>query len=297
MKRAFSIRFFAPLLGLSLLALVPFSPDADAEGIPPTESSPAVPASQPAAEITIPNPELKIVINIPTYQLFVYEKGQVVKEYAVAVGQPKYPSPTGAYNVGRIEWNPWWYPPDSPWAEDAEVTPPGPGNPLGPVKMVMEPDLRVHGTNKDHSVGRPASHGCFRMHNNDAKELAWYLQSRSSMKNDESLQEKYRKNSKSTFVVKLDYPVPVEITYEPVFVTAETIEIHPDLYWKIKKIKDKVLQVTASSGLDPKIYDETKLAKIKRTWKTQYIPIADLLPEIAIPKVDVEKVSAEQVVH
>jgi hypothetical protein len=278
MKPLLSFRFCGYLFAVVLLSLCPFSSELNAQSNTP-ESAPATPTSQPSAEVTIPKPDLKILINIPTYQLFVYENGKVVKQYSVAVGQPKYPSPTGNYNIARIEWNPWWYPPDSPWAEDAKVTPPGPKNPLGPVKMVMETDLRVHGTNKDYSVGRPASHGCFRMHNKEARELAWYLQARSSVKNDESLLDKYKKSPGSTFVVKLDYAVPVQITYEPILVTADTIEIHPDLYWKIQKIKDKVLQVTTASGLDPSIYDDKKLSKIKRAWKTQYIPTASLLPD------------------
>jgi len=289
MKRASKIRSLAALLAFPFLILLGPVPFTRAQTEPQTaESLPARSAEsqpQPLAEslpVLPPFPDLKISINIPIYTLALYEKGKLIKEYKVAIGQPKYPSPTGSYNIERIEWNPWWYPPDSPWAEDAEVTPPGPGNPLGPVKMVMETDLRVHGTNRPGSVGRAASHGCFRMRNDDARELAWYLQSRSSWKHDEALPVKYKKHNRSTFVVKLDHPVPVEIGYQPIFVTPEWVQIYPDLYWKIPKIKDKVIEATTEAGLDPKVYDEKKLAKIKRAWKPLFIPTVELLPELSV---------------
>lgn len=226
----------------------------------------------------IPNPELKIVINIPEMKLRLYEKGKVVSEHAVAVGMPRYQTPVGTYSIERIEWNPWWLPPDSDWAKDAKKTPPGPGNPLGPVKMVMSEALRIHGTNKPGSVGRAASHACIRMHNEEAKELAWYIQSRSSLKSDEALLEKYSKNRGTTFYVPLEYPAEVDFIYEPISVTKETIEVLPDIYGKMKKLKDVILEKVQLLNIDPSILDSEKLSKIKKPYKEKLIvQLSDLL--------------------
>ncbi len=239
------------------------------------------PESMPTALPSIPNPELKIVINIPEMKLKLFEKGVFVSEHKVAVGMAKYPTPVGNYAIERIEWNPWWLPPDSDWAKDAEKTPPGPRNPLGPVKMVMSDALRIHGTNKPGSVGHAASHACIRMHNEEAKELAWYIQSRSSSKTDEKLLEKYSKNRGSTFYVALDHPVNVEFIYEPIAVTSESIEILPDIYGKVKKLKDKILERAEFAKVDTSKLDPEKISKIKKPSKEKLsVKISDLEPNL-----------------
>lgn len=249
-----------------------------------TQSFPTTPGLSPesmplsSAIPAIPNPDLKIVINIPEMKLRLYEKGALVSEHTVAVGMPQYQTPIGSYSIERIEWNPWWLPPDSDWAKDAEKTPPGPGNPLGPVKMVMDDALRIHGTNKPGSVGRAASHACIRMHNEEAKELAWYIQSRSSLKNDEKLLEKYSKNRKSTFYVALDHSTPVEFIYEPVSVTQESIEVLPDVYGKMKKLKDVIIEKVQLLNIDANVLDPEKLSKLKKPYKDKLVvQLSDLV--------------------
>ena len=51
------------------------------------------------------------------------------REFGVATGQSRYPTPLGRFEI-IVKWrNPWWYPPDSDWAKDAKPVPPGPGQP------------------------------------------------------------------------------------------------------------------------------------------------------------------------
>ena len=53
-----------------------------------------------------------------------------------------------------------------------EVIPAGPENPLGERAIYLDWSLyRIHGTNAPNSIGRSASHGCFRMHNKHVKDL------------------------------------------------------------------------------------------------------------------------------
>ena len=266
-------RFYSLFTSFTLLLLIIIS-NSYAQSSAATLPSESQASSQPF----LPNPELKILINIPEMKLKLYEKGKLISEHPIAVGMPKYPTPVGHYAIERIEWNPWWLPPDSDWAKDPEKTPPGPRNPLGPVKMIMDDALRIHGTNKPGSVGRAASHACIRMHNAEAKELAWYIQSRSSFKNDEALLEKYSKNRGTTFYVPLDQPTTVEFVYEPIRVTQESIEILPDVYGRMKKLKDSILEKVQLLNIDPSILDPNKLAKLKKPYKDKLVvQLSDLL--------------------
>jgi lipoprotein-anchoring transpeptidase ErfK/SrfK len=85
--------------------------------------------------------------------------------FPVAVGMPAYPTPLGSFRIVSKQRNPWWYPPDEPWAAGASPIPPGPGNPLGTRWMgLSRPGVGIHGTPNSASVGTSASHGCIRMH-------------------------------------------------------------------------------------------------------------------------------------
>ena len=94
------------------------------------------------------------------------------RTFGVATGQSQYPTPLGRFRV-VVKWkNPWWYPPDSPWAKDMEPVPPGPGNPLGTRWMgISSPGVGIHGTPEPGSIGYSVSHGCIRMRIPDAEWL------------------------------------------------------------------------------------------------------------------------------
>jgi lipoprotein-anchoring transpeptidase ErfK/SrfK len=94
-----------------------------------------------------------------------------VASFPVAVGQPAYPTPLGSFTIRTMTRNPWWYPPDQPWAEGADPIPPGPGNPLGTRWMGLGGGVGIHGTYNSGSIGTAASHGCIRMHIGSAEWL------------------------------------------------------------------------------------------------------------------------------
>jgi lipoprotein-anchoring transpeptidase ErfK/SrfK len=106
-----------------------------------------------------------IVIRRSSNQLFLYEGMRYRRLFAVATGQHQYPTPLGRFSI-MVKWkNPWWYPPDSPWAQGQKPVPPGPGNPLGTRWMGLSaPGVGIHGTPTDGSIGYSVSHGCIRMH-------------------------------------------------------------------------------------------------------------------------------------
>src|SRR4051812_27999396 len=74
---------------------------------------------------------MRLDVDLSTRVLKVIEDGDVVKTYGVAVGRPKYPTPTGSFTTGDIDYNPSWTPPDDDWAKNKKYQPPGsPNNPL-----------------------------------------------------------------------------------------------------------------------------------------------------------------------
>lgn len=120
---------------------------------------------------TIAGLTLRIVIDRSTNTLTLYRVGKVVKTYGVATGSPEYPTPAGDFEIQTMQVDPTWTPPDSDWAKDAEVIPPGPDNPLGTRWMAINGTVGIHGTNNPASIGGSVSHGCIRMHIPDVEEL------------------------------------------------------------------------------------------------------------------------------
>jgi lipoprotein-anchoring transpeptidase ErfK/SrfK len=90
-------------------------------------------------------------------------KMRVAASFPVAVGMPSYPTPLGSFHIRTKTRNPWWYPPNQPWAAGASPIPPGPGNPLGTRWMGLGGGVGIHGTPNSGSIGSAASHGCIRM--------------------------------------------------------------------------------------------------------------------------------------
>ena len=113
-----------------------------------------------------------IVIRRQSNRLFLYQGIKYRRFFAVATGQSQYPTPLGRFRI-VVKWrNPWWYPPNSPWAQGQSPIPPGPENPLGTRWMGLSaPGVGIHGTPSDASIGYSVSHGCIRMHIPEAEWL------------------------------------------------------------------------------------------------------------------------------
>ncbi|MFA5537464.1 MAG: L,D-transpeptidase family protein, partial [Bacillota bacterium] len=95
-----------------------------------------------------------IEINLDKNTLTVYSDNSIYKEYPVAIGKGETPSPVGEWRIVQKSLN-WgggfgtrWLGLNVPWGI-----------------------YGIHGTNKPWSVGREASHGCFRMFNQDVEEI------------------------------------------------------------------------------------------------------------------------------
>ena len=113
-----------------------------------------------------------IVIRRGSNTLTLFDGSRVVQRFGVATGQSRYPTPLGTFSIVTMQYNPWWYPPDSEWAKGLKPVPPGPGNPLGTRWMGLSAwGVGIHGTPDAASIGYSASHGCIRMRIPDAEWL------------------------------------------------------------------------------------------------------------------------------
>ncbi len=114
-----------------------------------------------------------IFVKLRQRKLYLYNGDQLEKEYGVAIGMPGYPTPKGWYKIINKRRNPGWSNPGSAWAKTMPPSiPPGPSNPLGTRALDLDsPGIRIHGTNKNYSIGTAASHGCMRMHRWDIEDL------------------------------------------------------------------------------------------------------------------------------
>jgi len=113
-----------------------------------------------------------VVIHRSSNELHLYNGASPWRTFQVATGQSIYPTPLGEWHVVDMQRNPWWRPPDSPWAKGLKPVPPGPGNPLGTRWMGLDAaGVGMHGTPDAASIGYSASHGCIRMRIPDAEWL------------------------------------------------------------------------------------------------------------------------------
>lgn len=97
-------------------------------------------------------------------------------QYGIAVGSTAGRQWKGKSFISKKRPNPTWIPTASILRENPKmprVYKPGPRNPLGVRAMNLggTPTLRIHGTNAPWSIGKAASHGCYRMRNVDVIDL------------------------------------------------------------------------------------------------------------------------------
>ncbi len=94
-----------------------------------------------------------ILIEIDEKKLYLFEDAKLIKKYPIASGKPGWPSPIGQWKITEKDR----------WGEEFG------GRWMG--LDVIWGKYGIHGTTKEGSIGRAASHGCIRMYNKDIREL------------------------------------------------------------------------------------------------------------------------------
>jgi lipoprotein-anchoring transpeptidase ErfK/SrfK len=137
--------------------------------------------------ITVPNVRagrtsgkvVKIEVDKPTRGLRAFGPGgELLAYYPASVGSKEKPAPSGTYKVRRTMFNPTYtYDPKFAFkgvkAKDKVEIAEGPKNPVGSVWIDLSKDsYGIHGTAHPETIGKSESHGCVRLTNWDATELA-----------------------------------------------------------------------------------------------------------------------------
>jgi len=105
-------------------------------------------------------------------------QGALVVFYPATVGSTDSPSPSGTHAVRAVAPNPTYsYRPDVNFTQgdntEPLTLPPGPNGPVGSMWIdLSEPTYGIHGTPEPSKIDKSASHGCVRLTNWDAQELA-----------------------------------------------------------------------------------------------------------------------------
>lgn len=170
-------------------------------------------AAAERAEVAAAQDGFAIIVDLSDRMLYVTRGGETVREYRVAVGQPRHPTPTGSFRVNRLVWNPRWVPPDAEWAREKRAREPGdPRNPMGKVKIFFRaPDYYIHGTRETDSLGQAESHGCVRMRNADVIELARMVMENGGERRDAGWFRGVINRVRSTTDVRLSQPVSLRV--------------------------------------------------------------------------------------
>lgn len=224
-------------------------------------------------------PSLRIVVNIPAFRLDAFIADSLVRTFPIAVGMPAFRSPRGEFAITSIEWNPWWNPPDSPWAAKEKRTPPGPANPMGRVKLNFRPRFFLHGTPLDQSIGSAASHGCIRMHSADAIALARLVHRVGSPGMTEEDVGRLAADT-ATRSIELEIPVPIELRYDRVEVRSDSLFAYRDIYGlATHPLYDDVVTAIMARGVDRADIDTVAVRTVVRRVQQHgnSVPLARLL--------------------
>jgi lipoprotein-anchoring transpeptidase ErfK/SrfK len=105
--------------------------------------------------------------------------GRLLAYYPVTIGSEENPPPSGEHSVTAVAFDPTYnYDPEKlpsmrGAAPYALTIAPGPNNPVGSVWIALSiPSYGIHGTPEPQLISKTSSHGCVRLTNWDAVELA-----------------------------------------------------------------------------------------------------------------------------
>lgn len=157
--------------------------------------------------------ELKFLVDLSDRELRLMQGDQVMRTHQVAVGTEEWPTPTGSWELHRVDINPEWIPPkEEEWAEDEERKAPGdPENPMGKARLVYKMPNTIHGTDELNSLGKASSHGSIRVANEVVVQLAEMLLKAGGAWEGPQWFQQMLQNETREYGIDLPQPVPIEV--------------------------------------------------------------------------------------
>ncbi len=223
--------------------------------------------------------DLKITVNVPSFQMTLWQSGKEVKTYQVGVGMKEYPIFIGRLSAADVIWNPNWIPPDSDWVTGSKtvkvgeiIQPDDPRNPVGKVKIPLGSGFLIHQAKGIGDLGSLVSHGCVRVMLPDLYDLAEKIvAAKGAAVTAEQIAA--AKKNKKTLVAPLETPIPVEITYDTMVVEAGKLHVYPDVYDRQKNTVENLRAELESNGVDVQKLTDATLEKMlgKAVEKKQFV--------------------------
>ncbi len=211
---------------------------------------------------------LKITVNVPAFQLTLWQNGKEVKTYWVGVGMKDHPIYIGQRRASAVIWNPTWIPPDSDWVRESKgvkvhevIKPTDPRNPIGKLKIPLGDGFLIHQAKGVGDLGSLVSHGCVRMLKPDLYDLAEKIVAARSLPVS-AKQIAGAKTNLKTLHVDVAPAIPVEITYDTQVVEAGKLHIYPDVYERKTNTIANLRAEIESSGVDSKHISDRELENI-----------------------------------
>ena len=212
--------------------------------------------------------DIKITVNVPAFQMTLWQNGREVKTYWIGVGMKDYPIYIGERQASAVIWNPNWIPPDSEWVTGHKgvkvgeiIGPTDPRNPLGRLKIPLGDGFLIHQATGVDNLGSLVSHGCVRVLLPDLYDLGEKIITARAL-DISAKQIAQAKSTKKTLTADLNPIVPVEITYDTFVVEAGKLHIYPDVYDRNTNTVTNLRAELKSSGVNDENLSDATLEKL-----------------------------------
>ena len=229
--------------------------------------------------------DIRITINIPAFQMTLWQSGKEVRTYEIGIGRKEFSLPSGLRHARQVIFNPDWIPPDSEWVYEHDVEPgerveaDDPRNPLGKIKIpIGGGGILIHQAFKASDIGHLVSHGCVRVRLDELYELIDRIIAARSLPTSRAQIERARK-SKDRFVIKLDAPLVVDISYDTQVVEGGVLHLYPDVYSKKTNTIANLRAELKEAGVeDSKLDDGTLQQMLDRVTRNEefVVSVADI---------------------
>jgi len=211
---------------------------------------------------------LRITVNVPSFQMTLWQNDKEVKTYPIGVGLKEYPIYVGFRQASAIIWNPVWIPPNSDWVRQSKNVKPGKiilptdaRNPLGKMKIPLGSGYLIHQAKGAGDLGSLVSHGCVRVMQADLYDLADKIIAARQV--DIPKQKiAVARRTKKILVAELEPVIPVEITYDTIVVEAGKLRIYPDVYERNTNTTENLRAELVSNGVNAADLDDATLNKM-----------------------------------
>lgn len=194
-------------------------------------------SNAPSGKVNSVPTDTRVVVNAPAHRMDIFNNGQLMKSYTIAIGVPEFPLPVGMRKANEIIFNPTWTPPDESWVDSSKKFEVGKKveagsklNPLGLAKIPIGLPSLIHGGKREAQLGTFGSHGCVGLTDAQMKLFSQQLAALGSDSLDDKEVAAMAKNKKLTKSVKLPNAVPIELRYETMVVQDSGLYIYRDVY-------------------------------------------------------------------